>query len=62
MNAHTYTEIASKLSLWNEFVNVDGAFTDEEFHEMTIERKIALQVEAFGPEVEVNAENDDQSI
>lgn len=45
---HTYAEIASNFALWNEFVNTDAAMTREEFDAMTVEQKVALQVEAFG--------------
>ena len=47
---HTYAEIAADWSLWNEFVNVDATMTREEFDSLTIEQKVALQVEAFGVE------------
>lgn len=47
---HTYAEIAADFALWNEFVNTDGAMTEDEFNAMTIEQKVALQVEAFGAE------------
>ncbi len=45
---HTYAAIASDFALWNEFVNTDGAMTKDEFDAMTVDQKVALQVEAFG--------------
>lgn len=47
---HTYAEIAADWVLWNEFVNTDAAMTREEFDALTVEQKVALQVEAFGAE------------
>ena len=47
---HTYAEIAADWALWNEFVNTDAAMSREEFDAMTVEQKVALQVEAFGSE------------
>lgn len=46
----TYAEIAASWALWNEYVNTDATMTREEFDALTIEQRIALQVEAFGPE------------
>ena len=48
----TYAEIANNWNLWIEYVDQDGTMTREEFDAMTADQKIALQVEAFGPEVE----------
>lgn len=48
---HTYAEIASDWSLWNEFVNTDAAMTRDEFDALTTEQKVELQIEAFGAEV-----------
>ena len=50
MSQATYTEIANNWNLWNEFVNTDAAMSREEFDALTTEQKVALQVEAFGPE------------
>lgn len=47
---HTYAAIASDFALWNEFVNTDGAMTEQEFDALTVDQKVALQVEAFGEE------------
>ena len=50
MSQATYAEIANNWHLWNELVNTDAAMTREEFDALTTEQKVALQVEAFGPE------------
>jgi hypothetical protein len=50
-NQAAYTEIAADWSLWNEFVNTDATMSRDEFDSLTIEQKVALQVEAFGPEI-----------
>lgn len=47
---HTYAEIASDWSLWVQYVDPDATMTREEFDSMPMERRIALQVDAFGPE------------
>lgn len=50
MSQATYTEIANNFALWNEFVNTDATMGRDEFDALTTEEKVALQVEAFGPE------------
>jgi hypothetical protein len=50
MNSATYTEIANDWALWNEYVNTDATMSRDEFEALTTEQKVALQVEAFGPE------------
>lgn len=47
---HTYTEIANDYTLWIQYVDPDATITREEFDAMSEEKKVALQVEAFGPE------------
>lgn len=49
---HTYAEIAADWDLWCEFVDPDATMTREEFNALSADKKIALQVEAFGPETE----------
>lgn len=51
---HSYEEIAQDFRLWGEYVDTDATMTEEEFEAMTVEQKIALQVEAFGPEAACN--------
>lgn len=47
---HTYNETASDFRLWQEFVDPDATMTESEFDAMTVDEKVALQIEAFGPE------------
>jgi hypothetical protein len=47
---NTYAEIANSFDLWAEFVDPDATITEGEFNAMTTEQKVALQVQAFGPE------------
>ena len=46
----TYLEIATSIQLWNEYFNTDAAMSDEEFEQMSVESKIQLLVDSFGPE------------
>lgn len=48
----TYQQTASDWSLWREFVDTDATMTREEFDALSVEAKIALQIEAFGVEPE----------
>jgi len=47
---HTYAEIAADWSLWIQYVDTDATMTRDEFDAMPLNQKIAIQVEAFGPE------------
>ena len=47
---HTYAEIAADWALWSKFVDGDATMTREEFDAMSIDAKVALQIEAFGAE------------
>jgi len=47
---HTYAEIANNFSLWSEFVDPDGNMSEEEFNSIGTDKKIKIQVDAFGPE------------
>ncbi|MCO7643667.1 hypothetical protein NJI34_43695 [Pseudomonas sp. S 311-6] len=47
---YTYEQIANDFHLWGEYVDPDAAMTEDEFNALTVEQKVALQVEAFGPE------------
>jgi len=47
---HTYAEIAADYHLWIEFVDTDAVMTEAEFNDLTIDQKVGLQIEAFGPE------------
>lgn len=46
----TREQIASDFSLWMEYVDPSGIDTEESFDAMSIERKIEIQNECFGPE------------
>lgn len=46
----TYEQIANDFALWMEYVDPNATMTEEEFEAMSVEQKIALQVECFGPE------------
>jgi len=51
MNAiHTYEQCATDWKLWVEYVDPNAAMTREEFDTLSVAEKIAMQVEAFGPE------------
>jgi hypothetical protein len=52
-NAHTYEQIANDWHLWQEYVDQHATMTRDEFDGLTIEQKISIQVEAFGPEATV---------
>ena len=49
MNA-TYEQCATDWTLWTQYVDTDATMTREEFDALSVEAKIAMQVEAFGPE------------
>ena len=49
---YTYQKIAEDFALWAEFVDTDATMTEAEFNELSIEEKVQLQVDAFGPQVE----------
>ena len=53
---YTYAMIAQSFRLWVEYMDTDGVMSEEEFHSLSEEKKIALQVEAFGPEEKGNDE------
>jgi hypothetical protein len=53
MAIHTvrsYAEIAASLDLWRDRMDTDLALSDEEFQAMSIDERVALMVEVFGPE------------
>lgn len=51
MTAHTHQELATDWNLWCEYVDPNAAMTINEFRAMTIEERIALISETFGPSV-----------
>ena len=46
----SYEEQATSYELWQEYVDPDGLTTRTEFDDLTVEAKLAMIVEAFGPE------------
>jgi hypothetical protein len=48
----TYAQIASDWNLWAEYVDPEATMTEAEFGSMSVEDKIATQVDCFGEEVE----------
>jgi hypothetical protein len=50
MSLFTYEQIAANFNLWQEYVDQDATMSQEEFDAMTIEQKVNLQIEAFGPQ------------
>ena len=46
----TYTDTASSLELWREYVDPDMTFSEKEFESMSLEERIAVIVETHGPE------------
>jgi hypothetical protein len=50
MNTPTYKQCATRFALWAEYVDPSAQYTEAEFDEMPVEEKLAIQVDAFGPE------------
>ena len=50
ISIRTYADIAANLDMWREYADPDMAISDEQFEAMSINERIALQVETFGPE------------
>ena len=47
---HTHEQVARSYSLWCEYVDTYGFFSEAEFNAMSIEEKVAMQRAAFGAE------------
>lgn len=47
-----YEQLATDFQLWGEFFDTSATMTEEEFDAMSIEGKVALLVQAFGPQAE----------
>lgn len=47
---YTYEQIAQNFGLWGEYVDPHAEMTEEEFDGLSIEEKISLQTEMFGPD------------
>lgn len=52
---YTYAQIAADRHLWAEFVDADD---NSDFDSITFERRVQLQIEAFGPETETDDDHD----
>jgi hypothetical protein len=50
MTHPTYEQQARDWHLWREYVDLDAVMTIEEFEAMTVDERIELIIEAFGPE------------
>jgi hypothetical protein len=50
MPSPTYAQIASSYSLWGEYVDPDATTSEKEFDAMSHADRVALMVEAFGPD------------
>jgi hypothetical protein len=50
MSSPTYAECANSWSLWQEYVDPNATMTETEFDAMTIEDRMSMMVECFGPE------------
>jgi hypothetical protein len=48
-----YQEIAASWPLWQRYAYLDGAMTEVEFDALSIEQRVQLQIDAFGPEPRV---------
>lgn len=46
----TYNEIASSFSLWSEYCDPDGHYSEEDFNTESTSEKISVLVECFGEE------------
>ncbi len=50
MTHPTYEQQARDWHLWREYVDLDAVMTIEEFEAMTVDERIGLIIETFGPE------------
>ena len=49
-NRYTYEQVAKNWDLWGTYVDPGATMSDKQFKKLTIAKKIAIQVELFGPE------------
>ena len=54
MITFTYNQIAESYKLWTEYVDNNPELTEEQFDEMSIEEKVSVMVDCFGPETELD--------
>lgn len=52
MSEPTYEQVAESYDLWGEYVDPHAAMTEEQFNQMTTEKKVEVQVEIWGEEEE----------
>lgn len=52
MTHPTYEQQARDWYLWREYVDLDAVMTIEEFEAMTVDERIGLIIETFGPETD----------
>ena len=48
MTAPTFAQAAADLNLWREWFDPDIAVSDDEFHSMTIDQRVALLEQVWG--------------
>jgi hypothetical protein len=51
MSSPTYRQCALDWDLWCEWVNPGGDMSREEFDALTINERVALEIDCFGPEL-----------
>lgn len=56
---YSYTETATDWNLWTEYVDPEATMTEEEFNELSVEEKVAMQVQCFGQE-DIDWQNSDE--
>ena len=49
-NTMNYTEVAQNWNLWIEYVDTDATMTRAEFDALSVEQKVQMQIDAFGPD------------
>lgn len=47
---YTYYQIATDWKLWTEYVDPHATMTRQDFDDMTVEEKVAMQVYLYGQE------------
>lgn len=62
MIQHTNQQIASNYALWVEYFDTDGNMTKEEFDAMSVEARVKLLAEAFGPDASPKTPNETEQI
>lgn len=47
---YSYNEIAANFDLWEEYVDPDGLMTEDAFDALSLEERLQIMEECFGPE------------